>query len=156
MQWMEHLDTDLLQRAADSCDLDLVLLAAIVQTESAGVPARVRYEGHYRWLVDPPHHAERLGITADTETVLQRCSWGLMQVMGATAREMGFDRHLPELCDPALGLLYGGLYFKRQFARYKNIQDAIAAYNAGSVRLIGDKYENQLYVDKVLYWMRRN
>lgn len=87
----------------------------------------------------------------------QKMSWGLMQVMGAVAREYGFKgTFLSELCDPHVGLKYGMIHVQTLFKRYNgHWPDVIAAYNMGSPRRVdGGAYENQeSYVDVVLrYW----
>jgi len=58
---------------------------------------------------------------------------------------------LSVLCKPVVGLEYGCQYLQWQFERYGELSDAVAAYNAGSVRLSEDgSYVNQAYVDKVM------
>jgi hypothetical protein len=39
----------------------------------------------------------------ETEARARAFSWGLMQVMGQTARESGYTGHMAGLCDPATG-----------------------------------------------------
>ena len=88
-----------------------------------------------------------------TERVGQMCSWGLMQVMGAVAREYGFKGYFPQLCDPVVGLRYGCLHVTKFRAKYGQWSDVIAAYNAGSPRREPTNpwsYVNQFYVNKVL------
>lgn len=78
-----------------------------------------------------------------------------MQLMGGTARGLGFEGHIAELVDPATGLEYGCRYLAKQMTRYPAIPHAIAAYNAGSYRdSNGDGFaDNQDYVDKVMgFW----
>ena len=94
-------------------------------------------------------------------------SWGPMQIMGATARWLGFKgTFLSELIEPEVGIEYGCKYLanlKRRFSgNSKNncnqVDDIaifcdkkISAYNAGSPRKKADgTYVNQKYVDKVL------
>jgi soluble lytic murein transglycosylase-like protein len=109
----------------------------------------VRYEPTYRWLV-----GDKLNMSL-TERHTQMCSWGLMQVMGGTARELGLTGYLSQLCDPETGVQYGCRYLRRLFERYQIWDDAIAAYNAGSPRRVGPTYVNQGYVDKVNgYWQQ--
>lgn len=63
---------------------------------------------------------------------------------------MGFSGYLPQLCLPSVGLHYGCLLLSKKLLKYGTYEDAIAAYNAGNVRKINTKYENQDYVNRVL------
>jgi soluble lytic murein transglycosylase-like protein len=126
--------------------LDPLLVSAIVQVESGGNQWAMRYEPHFEWITDD----RPKGVSAATEIEQQRTSWGLMQVMGATARDLGCDApFLSVLCSPSVGLEYGCRYLARQLERYGSEVEAVAAYNAGSVRRSGDEFVNQSYVDKV-------
>lgn len=141
----------LIDLAAKRQGLDPRLIAAIIEVESGGQSYACRFEPGYPFLFEPTVMAKTSGTTLSTEQMLQRCSWGLMQVMGATARELGLRAPLPSLTDPAAGIEFGCLYFKAQLARYSGkTLDAIAAYNAGSVVVRTDGiYQNQAYVTKV-------
>lgn len=136
----------------------LKLTQAVIEVESAFVSLRTKYEPHYKYTIGIPDFAHKLGISESTEEVFQKVSWGLMQVMGGVAREYGFQGHLLELCStPTYGLYFGMRHLFNYYKRYKNMPDAIAAYNAGSPRRIagGGPYENQQYVDKVLAAFKR-
>lgn len=144
-----------IHRAAEPRNLDTYLLAAIVFQESAGRPFVTRYEPAFRWLDKPEKYARALGVTTETETVHQKTSWGLCQVMGATARSEGFLGHLPELCAVPVNLDYGARVLAGKIWETGNdIPAAIAAYNAGAPRLAPDgSFKNQKYVDSVLeHW----
>ena len=139
-----------LEKLCDRFGCDAALVSALVTVESGWNPYAVRYEPTYQWLHEPAKHAKRHGITLQTETVLQRCSWGLMQVIGSTSRELGLVLPIPAMCEPLVGLEYGIRYLTALKRNYKNRDDLIAAYNAGSARKRADgTYENQRYVDKV-------
>lgn len=130
--------------------LDPLLVAAIVQVESAGSPWAIRYEP--AWAARLDGRRGQPGVTSATERVQLSTSWGLMQVLGVTARELGFKGpFLSALCAPAVGLEYGCRYLARQLRRYKgDVSDAIAAYNAGTARRRDDgTYVNEDYVRKV-------
>ncbi len=126
------------------------MLDAIVRVESSYDPFAMRYEAH----VPPFEHesfAKRNRITAETELTLQRFSFGLVQILGSTARYAGFLGPLSQLCIPTDNLLIGCKYLSMLRNRYPLLQDAIAAYNAGSpVKVITGGYRNQAYVDKVM------
>lgn len=134
--------------------LDPHLLCAIIDVESSWRPYAVRFEPIFnlsRIESDIPGFAKENGITVDTERVLLKCSWGLGQVMGATARSLGFMGPLPQLCEPYVGALWAARYLLKITKKYKSRNDQIAAYNAGSATFDSFKnYVNQPYVDKVL------
>ena len=86
-------------------------------------------------------------------------SWGLMQVTLATAKVLaGRAVSASELQDPVTNVALGSQYLGEQLARYGNIPDAVAAYNAGTARKnAAGQYVNsqgiptvQRYVDAVL------
>ena len=130
-------------------DLPWELIEAFATVESSLNPWALRYEPQYKYLylLDDRSHL------SPTERVGQMCSWGLMQVMGAVAREHGFKGYFPQLCDPIVGLRYGCLHVTKFRAKYGQWSDVIAAYNAGSPRREPTNpwsYVNQFYVNKVL------
>lgn len=145
------------------------LIAAIIQTESGGVPWRQRFEALYepgdsaddpnyfrilpskKYLVAPERWAKQCGISVATETMQQFTSHGLMQVMGYTARGMGYDDNLSEMLEPGIGIYWGTLYLSQKLKVYQSVKSAIAAYNRGTAQRKKDSMEfiNQAYVDKV-------
>jgi soluble lytic murein transglycosylase-like protein len=132
--------------------VDADLMCAIFTVESAWDPYAVRFEPIFNISRHPAEkYAKKLGITAETERTLARCSWGLGQVMGTTARHLGFDGPLPMLCDPYTGATWAVRYMLRLQKRFPDRNDQIAAYNAGTATFDTYKrYVNQAYVDKVL------
>lgn len=131
------------------------LVYAIIMVESRGNPFAIRYEpGFFQWLKNKLTNRKLVftGLTnRDTEMNARSMSWGLMQIMGQTARQEGFEGlFLAELCDPTVNIYYGLKYFYRQFAKYGSIWDAVSAYNAGTpFKNSNGTYKNQAYVDKV-------
>jgi soluble lytic murein transglycosylase-like protein len=93
-----------------------------------------------------------------------RYSYGPLQIQCATAKSVGLKYGCEQLVDnPMIGLRFGIAYIKEQLERYGNVQDAIAAYNAGSVyrcktvRTVEGRvacytgeYVNYNYVNKVM------
>jgi soluble lytic murein transglycosylase-like protein len=135
--------------AAKTHGLDPALVAAVVECESAGQPGAMRFEPLYRYT-DP--RAPKPAISSrDTDIVAQKISWGLMQVMGGTARtELGYTGWLPDLCAPAIGLDLGCRYLARLITRHGE-DGGVSSYNQGSPRKNPHgRYLNQPYVDKVL------
>lgn len=79
-------------------------------------------------------------------------SWGLMQLLLATARGVLGDPNLTttQLINPRVNIEAGTKFLSQLWSRFGNMRDTIAAYNAGSPRLNAQgKYVNQDYVDKV-------
>lgn len=144
----------LVQKTAMEFGIEIPLLEAMVLKESGGVPARTRYEPHFTYLTDVGIHAKRTGVSIDTERIGQMMSWGPLQVMGGTARELGFLGLFPELCEPATGLRFGATCLKKKIEKYPDIEEAVAAYNAGSPMREGTRLRNQVYVDWVMQKMR--
>ena len=138
--------------AAGEAGLDGRLVAAVVQVESGGNEYAWNPEGHYRWfwnvytktpfrvLTDvergskyPPTDFPCLAGDRDQEWWGQSASWGLMQVMGAVAREQGFlGPYLTELVHPIVNLEYGCAVLAKRIRWAKgNEARGVAAYNAG-------------------------
>lgn len=137
--------------SAESFKINPFLILSIAKVESGHRANAVRYEKGYKWIKNPAKHAHRHNITKDTEVVLQQMSWGILQIMGATARDLGYNGFIPELLVPEVGVHWGVKYLARLLKKYDKMEDAIASYNAGSVRKNEDgTYENQTYVDKVM------
>jgi len=143
--------------AAHRYGLDLRLVCALCEVESGWNPWAVRHEPNYKWLYGKLEDGY-LG-TVDTELAMQRTSWGLLQIMGAVARERGFRGWLTELCDPAVNLEWGCKHL-RWMIDHNNAyglpdyrikpEDLAAAWNGGKARFVDGKYTNQSYVDRVV------
>jgi len=141
------------------------LLCGLVQAESAWNVYAGRYEPNYKWLSQPRDGAPVAvetdivpvkGCSKATEIEWQKTSWGLCQVMGGTARWLGWKgTFLSQLIEPFENLTIGASYLVHQLERYANdVPGSLSAYNAGR-RLLkpGGGYVNQGYVDKVLGYM---
>lgn len=153
----------LIRHTAENHGLPPSLVKAIVRVESAGETWAMRYERGYRWLWDnekkQPYRGDPdlimpiLGASVQTELVGQKTSWGLMQIMGAVAREYGFrEPFLSSLCEPQHGLEYGCIHLARlrdRFLDNHGWEGVAAAYNAGSPRYKAGNFVNQVYVDKI-------
>lgn len=124
---------------------------AIIEVESDGNPYATAYNQNYSWV---NMQAKRpANCSANTESVHQRTAWGLMQVMGATARQAGFEGWLPELVDPEVNMRTAIAYLaqlRRKHFETHGIDGVIAAYNRGAPRKSPDgNFVNQGYVDRV-------
>ena len=144
---------------AETFGIQPALLAAICKQESDFNADATRLEDGYRWLWRVGENASRLKITFRTEEKLQSFSYGLCQIMGATARSCGFTEPMHRLLEPKTNLEYGCRYLVSLFERFgkigKNVppgwSDAVvAAYNAGSPRRVNNlKFVNENYVRSV-------
>ena len=143
---------DLIASAADRFDVPRPLALAVTEQESAFDPWAWNPEPRYRYLWDvllknpfrkltpaedaseipPLDFAAYRGVPTDAEWWGQQASWGLMQVMGAVARERGFlGRFLSQLCDPSEGLEYACRHLAAYLKRYKDPFPALEAWNGG-------------------------
>lgn len=148
--WVMRLPWQIIEDVADAENVPANLLAAIVQTESSNNRYAVRFEPHYKYLFKTKENAAANGITEATETVFQMTSFGLCQLMGAVARELGLKGTVFQLLDEQTNLTYAAKLIKRLANRFKERNDIIAAYNAGTpVKTMNGLYKNQSYVDKV-------
>lgn len=156
--WAYRLPWELIRKAADGYKLQPELIAAIIQSESGGNPNAIRFEPHYKYLFEINEISMKVGCTPPTMEILQKTSWGLMQVMGATAYGLGLSKE-PEvnlrwassLLIPEMGIEYGCRLLYALFSRYRSKEDVVSAYNAGSPRRGSDlRYVNQKYVDRVM------
>ena len=131
----------LAQRAAEAEGLDLALVCAVVEQESAWNPWAMRYEpAFFAKYVAPLYTNNKVGAT---EAYARGISWGLMQVMGQTAREKGASSlYLSTLCDPAVGLAVGCRILRQKLeAAGGDAARALLAWNGGA---------NADYADEVL------
>lgn len=87
--------------AAQAHGLDARLVLAVCEQESNWNPWAIRFEPRFLARYVAP-----LGLT-DTESYARSFSWGLMQLMGQVARELGYKGNLAALCDPTIGLEWG-------------------------------------------------
>lgn len=140
----------IVKRLAKANNIPFRLLDAIITTESSYDQWAVRYEVNFKVNEDVVVFARKNGTTRATEVELEKFSWGLGQVMGGTARWLGYDGPLPLLCMPEQNILVMVKFINWLQNRYTDNDEVIAAYNAGSARYNADgSFRNQNYVDKV-------
>jgi len=127
-----------LEKTCESLGLDLEVMASMIWQESGGNPYAMRYEpGFYAKYLAPhtettlPAYTKRNIPTFNTELRLRAFSFGLMQIMGQTARETGFQSpFLSTLFLPEINIVWGCRYFKKLLDSKKNdYPSAIARYN---------------------------
>lgn len=121
--------------------LDPLLVCSVAHQESSWYPWAVRFEPAFLQRYIHPVLPE----SPTTLELTKAMSFGLMQIMGETAIEMGWrGRALTELCDPDTGLDYGCRKLKRCLdAHSGDVRAALLAYNGGS---------EPKYPDLVLHW----
>lgn len=146
---MKLLYPDLVEEFSQHYTIPKDLIWAMMQVESSQDTWKCRYESKNMRTNDPDKWAHKLFITAGTESTLQNFSFGLLSLLGVTARDMGFNDYLPKLFIPRVGLEWGLKYLQGLLAKYGNEQDAISAYNMGTPKKNVTLYINQKYVDSV-------
>ncbi len=122
---------------AATFDLDSALVCAIVQRESSwDVNVAPRFEPDYKEkYIDP------MGLP-EPEATQRATSWGLMQLMGESARESGYFGPLPNLQIPEVGLYWGCKWLKKKIDKARgDIEQALLLWNGGA---------NHHYPDEVM------
>lgn len=136
-------------------ELDAQLICALIEAESGFNTYAMRYEPNSMRPVATSVCARVNRISEETEAQCQRFSWGMGQVLGSTARWLGYRDALPFLCDPKQGIFWTCEAFEKLGSPYKLPEEKLAAYNAGSVKKQPDgTFVNQKYVDRVLQYFR--
>jgi soluble lytic murein transglycosylase-like protein len=128
---IETMNDELIQMAKDTAaqnGLDAALVCAVCEQESGWIIYAVRMERAFFQKYEIPLHL------ADTESYTRALSWGLMQVMGQTAREFGFTgRFLSQLGDPQIGLTFGCKKLKHCLDISRgDVAMALTHYNGGA------------------------
>lgn len=132
--------------------LDPALVAGIVSVESGWRPFAYNPEPRWRWMWDvsarapfrqlrpdeilsevpPLDFPSYSGVSRDAEWWAQQASFGLMQIMGAVAREHGFQGpELLEILEPELNIVYGCRHLGSMRERWPKEEEFVSAYNAG-------------------------
>lgn len=107
------------------------LMCAVIEQESSWDPWAIRYEPAFMTKYVAPQYTA--GKFSATEAYARAMSWGLAQIMGATARELGYAGvSLAELCDPKVGADWGVRDMKRCLDRAKGDEaKALLGWNGG-------------------------
>jgi len=171
---MDTLSTDtlsarigLIEFQAKKFGIPPALAVAIARVESDLNRFAIRHEPAYPYLWNvakrepfpcsetaagrrnpPPHFPAPAGSSRLTEWIGQQTSWGCMQVMGAVAREYGFQGHFGSLCDTMTGAEYGCRLLQRLASRHlarHGWLGVVSAYNDGDVNV----ENNRAYIEKV-------
>jgi hypothetical protein len=133
--------------------LDAKTVAAVVYEESVSGTSLMnaifsnRYEDRFflkyiAKLTLTGYIPSQVPPTDDTERRNRATSWGLMQIMGATARENGFEeRYLSELILPFFNIEIGCVILEKYLKKAGTIRKALEFYNGGA---------DHHYVDRVI------
>jgi soluble lytic murein transglycosylase-like protein len=142
---------NLITSIAATHNIDPSLVGAICWQESRGDPWAFRYEdAFYKRYLQGRRVEHLLGVVPPTgicslatELRARAMSWGLMQVMGETARELGYDgAFLSELLIPHVGIEYGCRKLRKCLdGANLDTRAALLRYNGGG---------NKRYDDQVL------
>ncbi len=149
-KWVEvyKLIKSVIETNAYCYDIPIEIVCGIISQESSWRADATRYEPAFqKRYIDPKYPKFSEKWRRDMST-----SWGLMQIMGITARELGFRGDPCELLNNPLGIKYGCKKLASLMRKYPDSnKDVIAAYNAGTARRDKNgQYINKNYVNKVL------
>jgi soluble lytic murein transglycosylase-like protein len=120
--------------------LNDALVCAVCEQESSWRAQATRYEpDFYKRYIVPLIAPDGL---SDNEAVQRATSYGLMQVMGQTAREHGMTDPLPNMLEPATGIYWGCVVLAHFMVRAQgDAYKALEYYNGGG---------NPLYMGQVI------
>ena len=105
------------------------LVAAVCEQESDWNPWAIRFEPAFETRYIKP----ALPSAPTTREITKAMSFGLMQIMGEVAIELGWNgQFLTELCDPATGVLYGCKKLQKCFLAHRDDSPSLLAYNGGA------------------------
>ena len=132
----------LAKQTATKYGLDPALVCAVCEQESSWNTWAARCEPRFKArYIDPLN-------LPDTEAWLRSISFGLMQLMGEGARELGYKGPLVQLCDPAIGLVLGCQWLAKKLASAGgDVAKALLLWNGGA----NLDYPNQVLARKAKY-----
>ncbi len=134
----------LAEQAAQAHGLDPVLVKAVCHHESGNwKPWAIRYEPAFY-----TRYISSMTGLSETEKQGRAFSYGLCQIMGQVARELGFSgTYLTELLDPVPNLEYGCKKLARCMKNADgDVRKALLSYNGGG---------NLAYPDLVMKLMKQ-
>jgi len=150
-----------IRRQCAALHLDPKMISALIYQESRGNVWAFRYEQGFfdRYLKGKspdqlPGMMPRRIPTFSSELMARATSWGLMQIMGETARENGFDKvFLSSLLLPTHNLRVGCGFVAKIINKFKSegVTDKKALFDKVLLRYNGGG--NQEYPEMVRRWM---
>src|SRR6266576_129532 len=134
---MDQLKIDarrsMVARHALKYGIDIAMICAVIEQESEWNQWTMRYEPAFF-----DRYVKNVTNINTTESIARATSYGLMQVMGQTARELGFTgKFLSELCDPEVGIEYGSKKLQACFLAKGTGEPGLLAYNGGGNQQYG-------------------
>lgn len=122
----------LAKTVAKGAGLDPALVCAVVEQESSWDPWAIRYEPDFYTRYILPLQEKGI-VRTDTEARARAFSWGLMQTMLQSVREIGYSDNAAKLCDPITGLKWGcSLLALKVKAAGGDITKGLLLWNGGS------------------------
>ena len=147
----------LIRKKANAHGFDADVVCALIWHESRGNPWAARVEPGFfdRYIKNAPAatlpgYFPNFPPSEATERWARSTSWGLMQIMGNTARLIGYKkRDLTRLLIPAINLEYGCLYLAQCFSKAtgegkERLCAALAAYNTGRANAAATLYDETI------------
>lgn len=124
---MDATLVQLAKQTAQKYGLDPALVCAVCEQESSWNQWDARFEPRFE-----ARYIEPLGLET-TEATLRSTSFGLMQLMGEVARELGWKGSLVQLCDPPIGLVLGCQHLANKLKQAGgDTTKALLLWNGGS------------------------
>jgi hypothetical protein len=124
---------------AEKHQLNPHLVLAVIETESRGHTWASRYEpGFYRRYLAGKSLKELPGkypenVDTQEEYQARSSSLGVMQVMGQTARELGYEGSFEDFLNPKINIEFGCRLLARNLKRAKGVvRQALLFYNGGA------------------------
>jgi len=159
-----------IEKASTDHGIPTAVICGIISQESGWATWAMRYEPDFTKRYIIPTYPK----STPTFQVQHGSSWGLMQLMGLVARELGYKDNILYLLRPEIGIEWGCRKLAALIKRYgvsrdrleefgtRGVlgQDVVSAYNQGNDRWVdsdadgvhdlGEEYRNQGYVTAVL------
>jgi len=129
-----QIDKEAVLKIGDAKQIPRQILNGLIIHESGWNLNATRFEPDFykRYPLKPTDFVPK-GCSRDTEWALRSVSWGIMQIMGETARENGFRGWFPELVDPVTCATIGVNYLSHLQSELKGLgwNIILTAYNRG-------------------------
>jgi soluble lytic murein transglycosylase-like protein len=125
---MDESLVQLAKQAAQKYGLDPALVCAVCEQESSWNPWAVRYEPRFeaRYIIP-------LSLKDPTEAQLRAFSFGLMQLMGEVARELGFHGPILQLTEPEVSVVLGCQHLANKLKEAGgDVTKALLLWNGGA------------------------
>ena len=121
----------IVKAAAIHHGIDPAVACAVAEQESSWNPWALRYEPEFysRYIEAMTQGAKPLNAT---EARARACSWGLMQILGEVARELGYTGDIAALCEPSTGAEWGCRKLAKCLADSPgDVSKALLSWNGG-------------------------